>query len=91
VIDRKDKEFKNLVLWNDKNGDGKSDKEEIMKLSKKVIKISLDYKKGILQPIGSYAEARERAKFWYKENGKIKTGEIIDIWLAPAETRLSQR
>ncbi|WP_413942761.1 EF-hand domain-containing protein [Bdellovibrio sp. HCB-162] len=91
VIDKKDKDFNKLVLWNDKNGDGISQKEEMVKLSKKIVKISLDYKKGVLEPIGRYAEARERAKFWYKENGKMKTGDIIDIWLAPAETRLSQK
>lgn len=91
VVDKKDKDFHKLVLWRDLNGDGISQKSEMMKLSKKITKISLDYKKGVLEPIGRYAEARERAKFWYKENGKTKTGDIIDVWLAPAETRLSQK
>lgn len=91
VIDARDKDFKKLVLWNDKNGDGVSQKEEIVPMGKKLMKISLNYKKGVVQPIGRYAEARETAKLWYKEKGRIKTGKIIDIWLAPAQTHLSQR
>jgi hypothetical protein len=84
-IDKKDKEFKNLVLWNDKNGDGVSQKEELFKLSDKVDKISLKYEKGNLVPIGKFAEQRERSKFWFKENGKKKEGQIVDIWLSPFE------
>ncbi|KHD89638.1 MAG: calcium-binding protein [Bdellovibrio sp. ArHS] len=90
-IDKKDKEFKKLVLWNDANGDGVSQKEEVVKLSAKITKISLNYEKGVVRPIGRHAEARERAKFWYTEKGKVKQGDIIDIWLAPAEMKLSQR
>lgn len=91
VIDKKDKEFKNLVLWNDKNGDGISQKEELIKLSDKVDKISLKYEKGNLVPIGKFAEQRERSKFFYKENGKKKEGQIVDIWLAPAEDRAAEK
>ncbi|UOF01819.1 EF-hand domain-containing protein [Bdellovibrio reynosensis] len=89
-IDKKDKTFKKLVLWNDKNGDGISQKEEMLKLAEKVMKISLDYEKGVITPMGHYAEARERSKFWYKDNGKVKTGDIVDIWLSPAPVKLSQ-
>lgn len=91
VIDIKDKDFKKLVLWSDKNGDGMSQGDEVQPLLKSISKISLDYKKNVVQPLGRYAEARETAKFWYKKDGKIKVGEIVDIWLAPAETRLSQK
>lgn len=90
VIDEKDKDFHKLVLWQDKNGDGISQKSEMVKLSKMITKISLNYEKGIITPIGKYAEARERAKFWYKKDGKTKQGDIIDIWLSPAELKLSQ-
>lgn len=91
VIDKRDKDFKKLVLWRDTNADGVSQKGELIKLSKKIEKISLNYEKGHIQAFGKYAEARERAKFWYREKGKLKTGDIVDIWLAPAETRLSQK
>ncbi|MGZ3805279.1 MAG: EF-hand domain-containing protein [Pseudobdellovibrionaceae bacterium] len=84
VIDAKDKEFKNLVLWKDKNGDGVSQPEELIKLSEKVIKISLKYSKDTVQPLGKNAEERERSFFWYRDGkGKIKKGAIIDIWIAP--------
>lgn len=86
VIDKKDKEFSKLVLWQDKNGDGVAQLEEVTKLSSKVDKISLKYEKGNLVPIGKFAEQRERSKFWYKEKGKSKEGQIVDIWLAPAES-----
>lgn len=91
VIDHRDKDFKKLVMWQDKNGDGISQKEEMIALHSKVTKISLKYEKGVVTPIGAYAEARERADFWYKDGKKIKKGKIVDIWLAPAETKLSQR
>lgn len=90
-ISKKDRSYKKLVLWQDKNGDGISQKDELIKLSEKVMKISLAYEKGVVRPLGKYAEARERSKFWYKEKGKIKKGDIVDIWLSPAETKLSQR
>ncbi|MDG0816356.1 EF-hand domain-containing protein [Bdellovibrio svalbardensis] len=86
VIDKKDKEFKKLVLWRDANGDGVSQKEEIVKMSSKIIKISLKYNNDILRPLGSYAQERQRSKFWYKDaKGKTKKGDIIDIWLSPAQ------
>lgn len=90
LIDHRDREFKRLVIWNDKNGDGVSQKEEMVKLHKKVVKISLKYEKGIVTPIGAFAEARERADFWFKDGKKVKKGKIVDIWLAPEEQRLSQ-
>jgi hypothetical protein len=84
VIDGKDKDFSKLVLWQDKNGDGVSQPEEVMPLSKKITKISLKYKKDTVRLLGKNAEERERSKYWFKDaNGKIKQGEIIDIWIAP--------
>lgn len=91
IIDKKDKLFKKLVLWKDVNGDGVSQADEVSSLSERVTKISLKYVKGTVETMGRYAEARERSKFWYKEKGKIKKGDIIDIWLSPAETKLSQK
>lgn len=90
MIDRKDKSFKKLVIWNDKNGDGKAQKEEMEPLNKRIVKISLKYEQGIVTPMGAYAEARERAEFWFKEGKKTKKGQIVDIWLAPEPTKLTQ-
>lgn len=91
VIDHRDKDFKKLVIWNDKNGDGISQKEEVEKLHKRIVKISLNYRDDVLVKLGTNAEGRETADFWFKEKGKIKKGKIVDIWLAPVETRLSQK
>ncbi|WP_413578451.1 EF-hand domain-containing protein [Bdellovibrio sp. HCB290] len=82
-IDENDKEFKRLVLWNDKNGDGISQEKEMIKAGLKLNKISLNYKKNY-ESRGSNAEIRERAKFWYTDvKGKPRKGDIYDIWFAP--------
>lgn len=83
-IDRRDKDFDKLVLWKDKNGDGIAQADEIIKLSKKIAKISLKYNEDLVIPRGAYAEERQRSKFWYKNaKGRLQKGDIIDIWFAP--------
>ncbi|QDK38085.1 EF-hand domain-containing protein [Bdellovibrio sp. NC01] len=92
VIDKRDKAFKNLVLWSDKNGDGVSQPNELVKLSSKVVKISLNYKDDRIVAQGMYAEEREYADFWYKDaKGKLKKGDIVDVWLSPRNVQLSQK
>ncbi|MBX2993920.1 MAG: EF-hand domain-containing protein [Bdellovibrionaceae bacterium] len=80
-ITSKDKDFKKLVLWNDKNGNGKTDKGEVVKLSTVVEKISLAYTKGHVRPIGLYAEEREKSIVILKGGKKV---EVVDMWFAPA-------
>lgn len=92
VIDKRDKAFKNLVLWNDKNGDGISQSEEIIKLSSKVVKISLKYKSNQVVKQGMYAEEREYSEFTFKDaKGKLQKGTIVDVWLSPRNFQLSQK
>lgn len=84
VIDVRDPQFKNLVLWKDKDGDGVCRSGEVIKLSEKLTKISLKYRKDTVQILGKNAEERERSFFWFKdEKGKSTQGDIIDIWIAP--------
>jgi hypothetical protein len=84
VIDAKDKDFKNLVLWKDKNGDGISQPEELVPLAKMITKISLKYKNDSTRTVGPFAEERQRSFFWYKDSkGKVQRGDIIDMWFAP--------
>ena len=45
IIDEKDKEFTNLLLWQDKNGNAITDETELIKLSDKVKSINLNYTK----------------------------------------------
>ncbi|QLY26991.1 EF-hand domain-containing protein [Bdellovibrio sp. KM01] len=82
LIDAKDKDFKRLVLWNDKNADGISQSKELTDAGLKLSKISLKYRMSA-ESLGN-AEIRERAKFWYTDaKGKQRSGNIYDIWLAP--------
>jgi len=57
-ISKADKKFKDLLLWQDANGDGKSEVSELVKLSEKIESISLKFKNN-MRPIGLSAEERE--------------------------------
>lgn len=82
-ISKKDKLFSKLFLWNDKNGNGISDKNELLPLGKVVSRISLKYNPSNIKPIGRFAEERESSKFYYIKNNKEVSGDIVDVWLSP--------
>ncbi len=82
IIDAKDKDFKKLLLWQDKNGDGVSQKNELSAMHKRVVKISLAYRR-INSAYSGSAEARQVSQFWFKEGKATKTGSVEDIWFAP--------
>ncbi len=85
VIDRKDPIFKKLILWNDKNGNGLTDKGEVFKITDKgVISINLKYDKDKKKYVqhGPRAISKERSTFTYKQKGKIKKGEVVDVWFS---------
>ena len=80
LIDKNDDEFKNLLLWRDANGDGKSSKDELISLSlSSVTAIHLNNGSGITFDS-------------YNENGNIitnetnyetamsTTGNVRDVW-----------
>lgn len=81
-INSKDKDFAKLVLWNDQDGDGVSQKTEIKSLSQMgVEEISLKYSAKQITSLGNRAELRERASFRFKNaQGQTKSGEVIDVW-----------
>ena len=84
VIDKKDKIFKSLKLWNDENGNGLSDKGELKSLtSKGVNSINLNYNTRNPSKFADRARAREKSTFSFKEKGKQMKGQIFDVWLAP--------
>lgn len=84
VISKSDKRFNKLFLWNDKNGDGVAQSSEVKALNSLIDRISLDYVKNEIIPVGKNAEFREHSKFFIKnKNGKERQGQIIDVWLAP--------
>lgn len=84
VIDAHDKSFSKLLLWEDRNGDGVSQSGELSPLSRRIISIDLHYKNDQTNSFGNRAEARQRSSFVFKENGRTKKGEVIDIWFSPA-------
>lgn len=82
VIDKRDRDFSKLLLWNDENGDGISQANELFSLRQKgVTSISLRYAK-VTQPVGYRAELRERSTFIFYKGKRRQTGEIVDIWLS---------
>ncbi len=79
-INAKDKIFSELKLWNDKNGDGISQKTEIYPLSHlNITEIDLNYK-NVKEHFGIQAYAKQKSTFIFTKNGKFQTGEIADIW-----------
>src|SRR5690606_12204869 len=86
VIDHKDPIFKDLRLWNDKNGNGVSEADEIFSLKdKSVTSISLKYDASRTTNFGGRATAREKSTFKYKSNGKEVAAQIYDVWLSPID------
>lgn len=86
VINHKDAIFKDLRLWNDKNGNGVSEKEEIISLKDKgITAISLKYDANRATNFGGRASAREKSTFSYSAKGKQHQGEIFDVWLSPID------
>ncbi|KHD88323.1 MAG: hypothetical protein OM95_09250 [Bdellovibrio sp. ArHS] len=83
VIDKNDKDFAKLLLWFDKNGDGKSQASELVPLKSRIKSISLQYDESAKTPFGARAEARERSTFVFIEKGKEKQGSIVDVWFSP--------
>lgn len=83
VIDEKDKEYNKLLLWQDKNGDGFSTKDELSALKERVKSISLKYDDSTVVSFSNRAEMKGKSTFVFTEKGKDKTGEILDIWFTP--------
>ncbi len=84
VINEKDKIWSELYLWNDKNSDGFSDKDEVRKPKDMgLVSIALAYTSRDETKFGARALAREKGKFTFKNKGKAVTGNIYDMWFSP--------
>lgn len=80
VIDRKDKRFNELLVWQDKNGNGISESEELQKVTAfGLVSINLKYK-AHHQYFGQRASYRQASTFKFKSQDKIKEGRALDIW-----------
>ena len=81
ILDKNDIIFSQLKLWQDKNGDGISQKEELYNASSKIKSISLKYQKGhVNRYLASRVEERERSEFLFIKDGKEQKGSIVDLW-----------
>ncbi|WP_374000348.1 EF-hand domain-containing protein [Bdellovibrio bacteriovorus] len=83
VIDKKDKDFAKLLLWFDKNGDGKVQKGELVPFKSRIESVSLKYDASAVGSVADRAEIREKSTFVFKEKGKKKEGRVIDMWFSP--------
>ncbi len=91
VIDAKDKVFKKLKLWNDKNGDGISQKAEVITLKEKgVISIDLKYVNET-NKFGNRAEYKQKSTFVFKQKGAEKKGVVLDIWFSPTSLTSAEK
>lgn len=84
VIDIKDKVFKQLNLWNDKDADGVAQKNEMQTLKKMGV-VSIDLKFiNETKKFGDRAEYKEKSAFKFKKAGIVKSGVVLDVWFSPA-------
>jgi hypothetical protein len=84
IIDAKDKVFKKLKLWQDKNGDGIAQASELKRLSQMdVTSISLKFINET-KKFGDRAEYKQKSTFQFKKGAVEKKGHVIDIWFSPA-------
>lgn len=91
-IDPSDVSFSKLVLWRDKNANGKTDaSDEFISLASKGIKeIDLNYVSDDVTSYGHGAQSREHSSFsWVDKQGKEHKGAVEDIWFntAPNQNR----
>jgi hypothetical protein len=87
VVDDKDPEFGNLLLWFDANSDGVTDADELQPLaSKGLTSISLKFDRSHIEPRGRRGQFREHGK---AKAGK-KTYDVIDVWLGVVKTPSTQ-
>lgn len=88
-IDSRDKQFSELILWRDANGDGVSQRDELTSVQRMGVKsISLKYKTGHVEEVAGKVALRERAPFVFVAAGKEKTGEVIDVWFEQVPRRM---
>lgn len=89
-ITRKDKLFKKLLLWHDKNGDGISQKDELKPLKELgVVSIELKYSK-VAKFFGERAMYDKQAIFKFKKNGRTHEGTVVDMYFKARPQSLAQ-
>jgi hypothetical protein len=86
VIDSRDKSWKDLVLWKDKDGNSRSSKGELHSLeSLGVVKIDLRYDTNYKKLYAERASALGKSSFSYKKGKEMATGVVTDIFFKERE------
>lgn len=84
-IDKNDEIWSRLVLWKDKNSDGHSSPDELVKLSDKgVFEISLEVDNTYSVKVSNRAAHKGKSMFKYRKDGKVAIGEVTDVFFADA-------
>lgn len=81
-VDASDARFEELLVWRDGDGDKRSLPSELTTLSEEgVQRIDLDY--DVRETCDARGNCgRERASFVFAEAGRVRTGEVVDVYLA---------
>lgn len=83
VIDRKDRGFHRLRLWQDRTGTGVSRPADLHTLEELGVKaISLKYTYDRQVTVGKRAILREKAEFIFDHGKGNQKGEVVDVWLS---------
>lgn len=85
-IDKEDPVFSELYLWNDIDGDGYSQSEEIVPVKKMNVKsIGLKYTTRDVTNFDNRARVREKGSFTFEKDGQDVKAQVYDVWFAPLE------
>lgn len=81
MIDREDEAYDKLLLWIDKNHNGKSEQEELKKLNDMgIVSISLDYQKVSMVDEETGTRIAESAEVSMKQDGMDSSTTISEFW-----------
>ncbi len=81
ILDQKDPQYSQLLLWRDINSDGVSQKSELFSLKAlKVIRVDLETQNKA-QSFGDRAEFRQVSHFVFIKDKQEQIGQVVDIYL----------
>jgi hypothetical protein len=95
VIDSKDPVWGKLVLWQDRNADGRGIGKELTPIKTSPVEsISLKYQSGRTEILGPGVEGREFSSFRFvDEDGIKRNGQIVDLYFEqqPNQVQIAQK
>jgi hypothetical protein len=81
AIDAADPQFAQLVLWADRDADGKSSTGELAALSTTIVSISLGYTVDARCDARGNCEGERATLTWRDPQGALHTGTVVDVYL----------